>query len=428
MERADKTRKLKGISLFYLFVAFYPILPSYTCMFGYPIYYFLLLATSTLVILLNAQRAKFISRRFLFGTILISTLYIIPFLVNAQPERILFEFLDVLLPLFFICFVLKNDNDAEEKSISIILFVSLIVSVLGLVEAVTGYNVFSLIENRVYDNIRFGSIQAIRWDMVRIEQGFNTALTYALYQSLCFGLAFYRFLAKRQKQYIVLMILQTVNIILTWTRGVTFIFCAGVAGMLFVNRKEFGFKRMVSIILTAVFGLSILMLSDTVVLEMFGRLFGAGLSILLTGTGGAYDDASISMRAGYQSAAFEALSKPKNVLFGVGEYGLRDMVSIDNEYLLEITGYGIGGLIAFIAILTIPIIVCICGSRKAKRNRNISVRMFYNTMLMSCLIYSASMYTVAQMADARIFYLVWGIIVCYQHGNKKCEVLSCQFQ
>ena len=424
MERVDKTRNLKGMPLFYLFIAFYPILPSYTRMLGYPVYYFLLLGASTLVILLNVQKAKFISQRFLFGTILISTLYIIPFLVNAQPERILFEFLEVLLPLFFTCFVLKNDNNAGEKSISIILLISLIISAFGLVEAATGYNVFSLIENQVPDNIRFGSLQATRWNMVRIEQGFNTALTYALYQTLCFGLAFYRYLGKNQKQYLFLMVLQVLNIFLTWTRGVTFIFCAGVAGMLFVNRREFGFKRMVSIILIAAFGLSILMLSDPAVLEMFGRLFGAGLSILLTGTGGAYDDASISMRAGYQSAAFEALSKPRNLLFGVGEYGLRDMVSIDNEYLLEITGYGIGGLIAFIAILAIPVVVCIRGSRKAKRNRNTSTRMFYNTMLMSCLIYSASMYTVAQMADARIFYLIWGIILCYHRGNKKCEVPS----
>ncbi len=426
MENEIRQKALRGMPAFYTYVALFPILPSYTCLFGYPVYYFLTIAVGTIILALNMRRRIYVKKPFLLGVLFIPALYIISFLVNEQPERILFEVIDVLLPILLICFVLKNDSDACQKSISIILTVSFIIGLSGLLEEITGFNVFSLIENRVYENPRFGSIQATRWGMTRIEQGFNTALTYALYQSLCFAFAFYRFLSLPQKQvrYLIIMLVQGANIVLTWTRGVTFAFIAGVAGMFFLNRKEFGFKRSFSIISVVICSVSFLLISDASFLELFGRLFGAGLSILLTGSGGRYDDASISMRENYQRVAFEALKEPRNFLFGVGEYGVRDMISIDNEFLLELTAYGILGLLAFVLLLAIPIYICIRNICKPKRQCSTSSKMFYNAMLMSCLVYSASMFTVAQMAEARMFYLTWGLVVCFRYSINRNEVQS----
>jgi len=412
-------RQTIGKILFYVLVALYPILPSYTRFLGYAVYTWLIFIVFALVFLLNIDKAKFVPARFLIGFLAVFTLYAVPFLVNQQPERIIFEVIDVMIPLITICFILKTHSGVTETAISIVLVISFLLCLSGLVEAFFEFNVFSLIENMTYENSRFGSIATYRWEMIRIEQSFNTALTYALYQTMCFGLTFYCFLIRKHKklQYFVLMVLQAINIVLTLTRGIAFLFFVGVLLLLYVNRSTLGIKKLFFIFTASVFLLIMLLSTSPDFLELVEKLFSAAFSILLTGSGGRFDDNSVSLRESYQRAAFDALQSPRNFIFGVGEYGLREMVSIDNEFLLEITGYGILGFLAFLILIGSPIVFSMLKIRKAKRKKDKQSLVFYRCMLVVCVIYAASLYTVAQMADSRMYYLIWGLTMCHEYQS-----------
>ena len=408
-------RQSIGRLLFYILVALYPILPSYTRFQGYAVYTWLVLMVCALVLILNIDKVRYVPIPFAVGLFVVAVLYAVPFLVNAQPERIVFEVIDVMVPIITICFILKTHPGVAEKAVSIVLTVSFLLCMSGFVEEIFEFNVFSLIENMTYQNPRFGSIAASRWGMIRIEQSFNTALTYALYQALCFGLAFYCFMTRKRRKmlYMLLMILQAINIVLTLTRGVALLFFAGVILMIYLNRKTLGIKRLFLLGIALVFAVFALLSANADFLELVNKLFGAAITIVLSGSGGNLDDGSMAMRDSYQRAAYEALKNPGSFIFGVGEYGLREMVSIDNEFLLEITGYGILGFIAFVILITTPIVIPLLRIKKARRNGDTQSLVFYRCMFVTCVVYAASLYTVAQMADSRMYYLVWGLTVCY---------------
>lgn len=404
---------------FTLFVAVFPILPSYTRLMGYTVYLWLAILTfATFALLFNKDFLRIPKRYFVLSMMVIS-LYATPLAFNMQPERIAYELLDVWLPITIVLLGFKHSTSEQiEKIISLLVFISGILCVSGIVEEIVPFNVFSIIENMTYENPNFGSLPATRFGMIRIEQSFNTALTYALYLMMAFSLTFYRFFSRRKKGYIIIMILQCVNIILTFTRGVSLIFFVGTVLLLLFCKKEIGLNHVLGTILTVIVCISAAFIAFPQILEFVSNLFGSAIRLLFGSNEISIDQSSL-MRQGFQSAAFEALKSPTVFLFGVGEYGLRDMVSIDNEWLLEITGYGILGVIGFAILLLIPIIYSIRGIIISQKNCNRKNALLYKCLLCAFIEYAVSLYTVAQMAEARMFYVLFGIACAYNTNLKK---------
>ena len=151
---------------------------------------------------------------------------------------------------------------------------------------------------------------------------------------------------------------------------------------------------------------------------MVFKLFGSALN-LLRGANELTKDESSLMRQNFQRAAFSALKSPKVFIFGVGEYGLRSMVSIDNEWLLEITGYGLLGACGFAVLLAVPIVYSIKGILTAQKQGNSANKLLFKCTLIMFLEYTVALYTVAQMAEARMFYILLGITCSYSIKLKK---------
>lgn len=398
--------------LVWLYLILYPILPSYTRLFGYTVYSLLSISFLLITLFFNINNISRISKKYLLATISVIVLYSVPFLAHSEYDRILYEVVEVFIPITFLLLAFRRFNKTDvESSISILIGVSAVLCVFGIIEFLTSFNVFSLIENMQYDNPRFGSIAATRLGIIRIEQSFNTALTYALYLLMAFSLSFYKFFTDRKKIYLVIMILQIVNVMLTMTRGTSLVFIAGTCVLFFVNNKFIGLKRTVSIVLFSVLLMVGVVLAFPDVLGSINDMLGSAINLII---GGQNDiDQSSFMRQTYQAAAFNALKNFNVVLFGVGEYGLRDLVSIDNEWLLEITAYGIFGLLGFIILLSVPVISIFKALKYCHRLGNKHEEFFFKCMLVMLIEYYVSIYTVAQMAEAKMFYVVLVIIIAY---------------
>lgn len=398
--------------LVWLYLILYPILPSYTRLFGYTVYSLLSISFLLITLFFNINNISRISKKYLLATTSVIVLYLVPFLAHGEYDRILYEVIEILIPITFLLLAFRRFNKTDiESAISILIGVSALLCVFGIIEFLTSFNVFSLIENMQYDNPRFGSIAATRLGIIRIEQSFNTALTYALYLLMAFSLSFYKFFKDRKKIYLVIMILQIVNVMLTMTRGISLVFIAGTCVLFLVNNKYIGLKRTASIALFLVLLMVGVVLAFPDVLGSINDMLGSAINLII---GGQNDiDQSGFMRQTYQAAAFNALKNFNVVLFGVGEYGLRDLVSIDNEWLLEITAYGIFGLLGFIIFLSVPVISIFKAIKYCHRLGNKHEEFFFKCMLVMLIEYYVSIYTVAQMAEAKMFYLVLVIIIAY---------------
>ena len=414
--KINKNMNLKILIWIYLIV--YPILPSYTRVLGYTVYSVLTILFFGFLFLFNTNKVKTLSKKFVYLSSVIIILYSVSFIYHSEFDRIIYEFIEVYLPIALLLFVFKFFNKEDiEYAISLLVFTSFIICIFGILEFFTSFNIFSIIENMRYENPRFGSIQDTRLGVVRVEQSFNTPLTYAIYISMTFVLTFYKYFVKKNKIYIIIMIAQTINVFLTMTRGVSLIFIAGICMLVFVNRKYLGIRRIFSILAFTILLMSIALFAFPDLWDTINKLLGSALNLVF---GGHTDiDNSKLMRQRYQDNAFRALRSDLVIIFGVGEYGLRNLVSIDNEWLLEITGYGIFGFIAFCMILLVPLKCAHNGLKNSKMINDIESEFFFCCMLVMLLEYYISLYTVAQMAEAKMFYVIFAIIISYSKITRR---------
>lgn len=419
----DSKERIHGELLFLIYSIIFTIGPSFTKVFGQPISRIATLIAFPLIIFLNLKKIRF-CRRDLFYIIVICFLFkLIPYMANGELDRIMVETIEVFLPLTLIFFVFQYDHDLIEKTITVVIVTSFIICIFGLVEEFFHFNVFSLIENYQFVNPRLGTSTTYRWGVYRIEQGFNTSLTYELYLAMCIGLTFYRFftVTSSRKKYLIVLFLQMINCIFTMSRGITLALAVGILLILFLNKKDIKFRYVVLTILVFTVLLLVFIQYQAEMFEGLGNVFDSIVSILRTGNGGAFDDNSISDRHYFQSRAFEALKDPRNFLFGVGEEGLRKMRTIDNDWLLELSAFGIFGLASFAILTLYPVFFSVKNwfyLFKQPKNQRIDTEIVFNKcMAITFVVYSISLYTVAQMEEARMFYLLTGI--CYFHLNCK---------
>ena len=418
--------RINGEIIFYIYVVVFTIGPSFTKVLGQPISRIATILAFIIILFLNANKIRRCPKLVFFGISIMIILKAIPYLANGESARILVEIIEVFLPLILFSFVFRNFPYLIEKVITIVIVTSAIICVFGLIEEFTQFNVFSLIENYQFENYRLGTSSTFRFNVFRIEQGFNTSLTYELYLVMCMGLTFYRMLSNQKRMlYIVILLLQSINCLFTMSRGITFVLICGVFGIVVLNRKEIKIRYVVLVAM-------IIMIGSLVFVQFHAGLFagiGDGMdsivSILSTGTGGANDDNSIMDRQYYQGRAIEALEDPRNVLFGVGESGLRSLRTIDNNWLLEITAFGVFGLLSFALLTLFPFYDSFRKWIGIKKNEVIendhTQLIFYRCMMMTFLVYILSLFTVAQMEEARLFYLLVCLSYYYPNSQKYCR-------
>ena len=185
------------------FVVIYTIAPSYTKLFGNPIYRLAVVCFFVFNFFYALRKRIHVNIFIYFSAI--SFLQLITFAINQEYDRIVTEILAVWLPLMLLYLTIKDNYDLINTIISSILLSCFLFVVLVLLRRFWQFNIFSLIENYHFENSHIGSESSFRWGMYRIEQGFNTALTYALYLQLCAGICIYKCISTDEYKYKLLL-------------------------------------------------------------------------------------------------------------------------------------------------------------------------------------------------------------------------------
>ncbi|MCK8061254.1 MULTISPECIES: O-antigen ligase [unclassified Fusibacter] len=409
--------------VFLIFVALFPILPSYFRILGYSSYTLLTVVCTVLLFILKPIKFMKIKvpYKYFFLILIIFMLRTIPIIVHGEFSRVLLFIVDDVIPIFIV-YIFVNSDKKFQKVTAILLVVASLISISGIVEFMTQFNVFSLIENFTYDNPNLGTKSSYRLDMFRIEQSFNNSISYAIYLSFCLYLAYYKIMIvekKYRKLLVYALILLNINIFLTLARGPIIIMIIGQLLFmvnLLLNLKTAKWKKTV-VVLIIVCGvvISANYLSIGKVFNMIASTIG-----LNTGTNYMAED-TISYRIELIRIVFEGIKE--NIVFGLGIYGKRDFnffstinnisgnfSSVDNNYLGMMLKYGIFGLLGFIITYLSTILHAIKNRNKTNILERVSFNKFYIIIM---TLYLLNLLNVAQMADARISYIFIGLLLSY---------------
>ena len=175
--------KTSEVSLlyFYIFAIFYPIIPSYTLVFG--VRFHSILGGLALVFLLLSK--SFWKNFFSTKNILIFCLSTI-FLVSASflnGDLTTFSFYTLFINYFIsplYVFTMIDSYRKHKTTLNILLISGIILCVFALTEF-TGFNIFSLIDNS--DGLGLDHDIGKRFGLYRLESSFGQAIAFAIYQS-----------------------------------------------------------------------------------------------------------------------------------------------------------------------------------------------------------------------------------------------------
>ena len=395
-----------------IYVLLYPILPEYFRIMGIPFYQYLTIGALLLVIIprKRVQTLKFYSK------------YALPcfFLALVSYGRF-FEiqtFLNyILTPLIagYIIFELTSRWN-ENKIINLLLLGAVIISVCGIIEKVTGgYNVFSLIET-----VDFGSSGTqinTRNGALRIEGSFGQPISFALYLIFVNVLSFIRYTETKRNhrlKYGLVFLLTLLNLFFTDARMPIITYIAIMA--FFIMKSKMSKK--VAIILSVIFILIFDFINQGLISEMLSKYMGIIADIFSSQQRDT--DATVAYRLGLFSALLPKLNG--HWLFGYGNVYMQRFTfsmfgftytSIDNSILATLMYHGLVGL----ALFAYPLIISVVTSIKNYRN-GISRGYYFSILL---VFYIVNLFSVAQLADKRIFYCVFAVALAMAY-KKKCEI------
>lgn len=418
----SESSKEKSFSiLLALYIFLFPILPSYFRIFGYSAYTLLTLCVTIILFFLskNSFHSMRFDKKILTVVMFIIILRVIPLIVHFELARILLYIADDCLPIFLLFVFLKTTRDFN-KSIEIILLACAFLCLFGVIEYFTHFNVFSLVENYHYLNVSFGSTSATRAGIYRIEESFNTAITYCIYLSFCLWLCFYKIInGSKEKGVFLLVILINLNAFLTVSRGALILMILGeIIFFGYLIKKSTAFKLVrISIIIVLVF-MIIYALGFHEIIEVF-KIISSVFGFSTDSTYMAED--TLSYRLSLFGIVFNKSSN--NLFFGLGIeqrsgftfYSVMNNISgtfdsIDNHYLGFFLKYGIVGLASFLFTYFGALLYAF---NRKKRLLYYDIISFNKVFVIGIIVYLANLANVAQMADARISYIYIGLMLAY---------------
>ncbi|GEM_PF-517895 len=345
----------------------------------------------------------------------------------SHRERIdyLRNMLEYIGPFILLgCFI--ESRKQINTVVDLILVFTAFICVMGILEHVTRFNVWSILENEVLDN-EMGSISQVRYGMYKIEQSFGQCLSYSSYLLAISVLAYYRFFSVLSKKSRVLLLgfLLLVGLNVFWTDShlAFIIFLLLGIGVVFVRfpRK----KRMIMV--TAVTGLffAFFILYFTGLLDQ--NTYVLSLVKMFDPTDTVYGT-SMSYRMGLLTA-FPSIIKG-NYALGCGTVALQEpffirtvacptgfpTVSIDNNYLFRTAQYGLVGLSAFLLYYLGTVILVTVGAvstGKKKMKLLFHEHPFLIVVPVIVVMYLFIWISVAQINEFRVFNVILGLYAAY---------------
>ena len=246
-----KKMKIKNNFFIFLIVCVYPFLPYYFNFMGISATNFMSIILIGLFILSNYRKQIYINKNLLTFIFVISCLLrSFSMIINGSLES-LFFILKILIPfIFFISLI--NSKEIFLNIIEKIVYVSGIICIFGIIEEITGFNIFSLLNN-TGTTLNYN---ALRFSLMRIISFTGQAITYGIYMTFCMCFCFYliqinRKLNKKNFIFYVIYILEWINVLLTVSRSSILCCILSQVILLFFSGFKKAFKTLFFIFIIA---------------------------------------------------------------------------------------------------------------------------------------------------------------------------------
>ncbi len=344
----------------------------------------------------------------------------------SHHERLVYlrTMLEYIGPFILLGCFIENRKQIQTVIDSFLLFTAFM-CVMGILETVTQFNIWSIIETSIFGD-KMGSISEVRYGIYRIEQSFGQCLPYSTYLLAVSLLAWYRFFSAPQKKIrillLILLLLIGVNIFLTNSRLAFIIFILLGAGVVFIRSKR---KKLIILAVSASLLIAIFILCFTNLLNQ--NTYILALINMFNPNDTVYGT-SMAYRIGLLTA-FPSIIKG-NYALGVGSSALQEpfliripacpagflSTSIDNNYLFRTAQYGLVGLSAFLFYYLGTVIWV---TARAKNIRKEKMRLLFQEhpfLLVVPIImamYLLVWISVAQITEFRVFNVILGLYAAY---------------
>lgn len=339
----------------------------------------------------------------------------------------------VVSTVFIVIIVAENVRNEVDftKAIDALLNVSLPLLLLGVVEAITGNNLFHLAglthpSATFYNEIRLG--------IHRVNSTFGHPIVYCNYLSMIAALCIYRLsceIKKKKRNWLKFVYAMTIlNVLLTVSRSVMLVFIGEQIVLLAIKGERWLTKRKIVIFLFAIVGA---LVSDFLGLGILDKVSDV-INMILQVFGLGSDNYSSSFSSiGYSGIegdrwklyVWVAASIAGKWIFGQGTEtafsymatGYREKTAIENYYLSTLFHHGVVGLaVLIIGLLGLLYYLLIYEKKSREVHKKLSSenRLTFNTSMICILLGEiVSYFMVDQSGEVRLFYICIGLVLAY---------------
>lgn|GEM_PF-5293172 len=410
---------LKRKYIVYTWVFLYPILPRFFVIGKYPVYTYFTFICAGLIGLMQLSSGRKAWKKDLVIVLLGYLLLLLTYIYQGEVMTFLRNFIEVFSIYFIICSYV-SDRGSFNKIVEILLKSCLVLCIFGIIDVVTHFNIFSLVEN-AQNFGSMGTASMIRLGMKRVESSFGQPLSFSLYLTICSSLCFYMFKIRdgHNGLYKKIYILIWINIILTVSRFpiVLFAVLQLLFTMQYTQRKKI--RILSGVIIGGILSMIFIVLADIPFLNDVSNMFLVIISpesnSLYKGVFGGNENPF-----SYRFELFKDVPKfmtiyQVNKLFGIGSLGPTLFGrSIDCEYLFILLCYGWLGLIGKYLIFIVPMLKSMIYTFKlGKHSRVYTVESttFNIKMLLTMIVYLINLSSVAQLDEFRIANVALALLI-----------------
>lgn len=323
---------------------------------------------------------------------------------------------DQVLAFYLISYCFKNYFKLDEF-LNIIKYLICVLCILGIVEQITGFNIFTLLDSGMTQKLNNGILT--RDNVIRICTAFGHPLAYGLFLIILFPLTCYD--VNRKKIYIlqnpIIFILVVINMILTGSRSCigTIFFEIFIIFML-SDKKRMG-NILVSIIFSALITATLVFIFyntsfiQGILRQIFyvvDELFGTNMALQFGGS------SSIKNSSTYRTLLWSIFTN-ENFSYFIGKGTIykpyliinnRVVESIDNFYVNMFIKYSIPGVASILYIFYTNL-------KNAFSNLVYCKNKLNYILILSTISYLLNLLIVDELATLKFMFIIFSITIVY---------------
>lgn len=368
-----------------------------------------------------------INKKFALFILITAAFYTLPQIYHGEYMQTMKNIANYILPIFT-CYLVFNTKEKAEDFLETIITICVIMCVLGIVEATTHFNFWSIFQTTAM-NGKMGPESYFRNDAYRIEQSFGHCTPYSVFLIAVIGLINYKWrncYKPRKRKYILAYSLCIINIYMTYTRASMILTI--IIQLLFIlfYMKDAKKGRVVKILIGINFALFFIAFLPVGSLLSNNQYLSFLLSITDKTAGNNYNTTAYrfallsvipNLVKGREFLGLGLANLPSSFALNINGVASQN-TSIDNNFLWYYIRYGIIGILGVFWLYVGSIWTL---KRRDIQNDLSQYFVYFKTIIG---VYLISMLSVAEITEYRVYILLIGIAFSmFANSNVKasCE-------